>query len=340
MDRRESQWGRRLGVALAVLFAAIGVAAVALHELPAVQFTSPATAAAAAAVPLGVLAWLASAVLFLWVSRRWGKLLALPALAGLVLQVTWTAPYWPGPTPDVLDDAVTVASINLRCDGESLSALAEQVGRHQPDILVLQGADTYTLERLADEAWLGEGAHVLSWPGSAAPGCGTVVASLAPLEDLTADLAQPVVRVALGNGELVVVPVDVPSPLQGVAEWREAIARAYEAATPYLDQGALAIGDFNATREHLPLRDLLDAGFADATEQSNSGWLPTFPPARGLPPLLTIDHALVSEPIRALSVETFQAGRNPHLGLVVTLAWTSAPGDALASGAAIPAALR
>lgn len=295
-----------------------GVAAVALRTLPAVQFASPLTAAAAALVPLGILAWLTAAVLFLGAGRGWGKALALPAVAGLVLQVAWTVPYWPRPQPEPADGAVTVMTINLRCDGESLSALAEQVERDRPDVLVLQGADAHTRDRLAEEAWLGENAPTLAWPGTAAPGCGTVVAAAHPLEDLTAEpAARPVVRVDLGDGAVVVVPVDAPTPLQGVAEWRGAIEGAQADAGPFLDEGALLIGDFNATREHLPLRDLLGAGLDDAAEQSGAGWLPTFPPARGLPRLLAIDHALVSEPLRALAVETFQAGRNAHLGLVV-----------------------
>ena len=295
-----------------------GVAAVALRTLPAVQFASPLTAAAAALVPLGILAWLTAAVLFLGACRGWGKALALPAVAGLALQVAWTVPYRAGPQPEPADGAVTVMSINLRCDGESLSALAEQVERHRPDVLVLQGADAHTRDRLAEEAWLGENAPTLAWPGTAAPGCGTVVAALHPLEDLTAGpAAQPVARVDLGDGALVVVPVDAPTPLEGVEVWRDAIAGALTAAAPFLAGGALLIGDFNATREHLPLRDLLESGLADSAEQAGTGWLPTFPPARGLPPLLAIDHALVSEPVRALAVETFQAGRNVHLGLVV-----------------------
>jgi len=297
-----------------------GVAAVALRTLPALQFASPLTAAAAALAPLGIVAWLAAAVLFLGAGRGWGRALALPAVAGLALQVAWTVPYWPGPQLEVDDDAVTVMSINLRCDGESLSALAEQVDRHRPDILVLQGADAHTRDRLAEEAWLGENAPTLAWPGTAAPGCGTVVAAAHPLEDLTEGPAdQPVARVDLGDGTLVVVPVDAPTPLEGVAAWRNAIAGAQAAAGPFLDEGVLLIGDFNATREHLPLRAVLDSGLDDAAEQSRSGWLPTFPPARGLPPVLAIDHALVSAPVRAISVETFQAGRNAHLGLAVRI---------------------
>ncbi len=318
MVRRSPLRTGALGLAWLLVLAGSG--AVVLHELPALQFATPLTAAAAALVPLGIVAWLAAAVLFLIAGRRWGRILALPALAGLALQVAWTTPSWPGPRADVPDDAVTVMSINLRCDGESLSALAEQVGLHQPDVLILQGADPYTRERLADEAWLGEGARVLAWPGTAATGCGTLVASTYPLEDLTAEpTSQPVVRVEMDDGALVVVPVDAPTPLEGVAAWRAAIARAGDVALPHLDEGAVLIGDFNATREHLPFRDLLDSGLADAAEQSRSGWLPTFPPARGLPPLLTIDHALVSGPVHAADVETFRAGRNPHLGLVVRL---------------------
>lgn len=84
-----------------------------------------------------------------------------------------------------------------------------------------------------------------------------------------------------------------------------------------LDEPTIVIGDFNAVLEHVPMRLLLSSGFRDAAAQAGAGWRPTFPANRGHPPLVTIDHELTSPELHAVSVETFRAGINEHLGLVV-----------------------
>jgi endonuclease/exonuclease/phosphatase (EEP) superfamily protein YafD len=58
----------------------------------------------------------------------------------------------------------------------------------------------------------------------------------------------------------------------------------------------IVAGDFNATRDHEPFRQLLDAGLVDAADAR--GWTAwpgmTWPANRAFPPVMRLDHVLVS----------------------------------------------
>ena len=49
------------------------------------------------------------------------------------------------------------------------------------------------------------------------------------------------------------------------------------------DDADLVVGDLNATPDHAPIRELADAGWRDAAELANEGWLPTWPAQRLTP---------------------------------------------------------
>lgn len=70
-------------------------------------------------------------------------------------------------------------------------------------------------------------------------------------------------------------------------------------------------------REHAPFRRLLaDTGVRNAADVAGAGWLPTFPADRWYPPLLEIDHVLVSPGIAVSALETLRVAGHAHLGLV------------------------
>ena len=54
----------------------------------------------------------------------------------------------------------------------------------------------------------------------------------------------------------------------------------------------LLAGDFNATLDHAPLRDVLRLGYADAAREVGKALLPTWGQV-GKPAVITIDHVLV-----------------------------------------------
>lgn len=311
---------RATALAVGWLILLVGVAAVVLYAVPSLHVRDARLAMAASFIPYGVLAWLAATLIFALAARRRAKLLVLVTLAGLILQVVWARPYWPGPSPAPANDAVTVMSINLRCDGEGLEDLGADVARIEPDVLVLQGADPETRAYFGEEGWPGEHPHSTFHPLGVDPECGKVVISDSPVVDVTLpEDERPVIRVDLPTGPLTVVPVDAPTPLEDVARWDGALAEFQRTAVNHAGGSVLMVGDFNAVREHLPLRRMLGTGWENAAEKSRSGWLPTYPSNAWHPPALAIDHAIVSPGLRALSVETFSVMKNPHLGLIVRL---------------------
>lgn len=313
---------RHLTLTLAWLLTLTGTATATLYALPHLHLADVRLTLAAAFIPYGVLAWLAATLLFALAARRRARLLALLTLAGLVLQLLWARPYWPSLSPSPIpDDAVTVMSLNLRCDGVGLEDVADAVARVRPDVLVLQGADPETREYFAADGWPGDEPNATFHPLQVDPECGKTVISDHPVTSVTSPGDErPVVRVDLPTGPLVVIPVDAPTPIDGLDVWDETLAQFERTAVNHLNEPTLLIGDFNAVREHAPIRRMLAAGLADAAEQAASGWRPTYPANRDHPPAVGIDHAFTSPQLRGLSVETFRAGINAHLGLTVQVA--------------------
>ena len=80
----------------------------------------------------------------------------------------------------------------------------------------------------------------------------------------------------------------------------------------------IAAGDFNATVDMAPFRRLLVDGFSSATKQSGSGLVPTFPADRAVPPLIGIDHILVSNS-SASGAHAVRIPGSDHLGLAATV---------------------
>jgi endonuclease/exonuclease/phosphatase (EEP) superfamily protein YafD len=115
-----------------------------------------------------------------------------------------------------------------------------------------------------------------------------------------------------------VAPVDPTGPTQ----WREEHRLIHQAAVD--DDVDLIVGDLNASSDHAVLRELGDAGFRDAAELANEGWQQTWP-ANGvvvpwLPPIVRIDHVLLSDQLAAVSTRTVDIEGTDHLALVAEVA--------------------
>ena len=302
-----------------------------LHALPELQLSNRFTALAASFVPYGIIAWTAALLTFALAGRRRMKAMAVVAIVCLIVQIVWARPYWPSAASTAPVDSLSVLTMNLRCDEPALTDLAVAVERQKPDVIVLQD--------LSQDGW-DQLMRFNSWPQivpeySAQPKdqpltdnsdpCGPVVFAKEPVTWASQlDAGQPVFSVDLPTGPLTVVPVSLPTVAKGIEPWLrgfdqlgEAIAAQGPTAETEAEAPMLVVGDFNATREHLPMRQLIaEHGLVDAAEQAGAGWLPTFPTNRRYPPLIAIDHILMSPSMTATEVTAFSVRYGAHRVLV------------------------
>lgn len=87
------------------------------------------------------------------------------------------------------------------------------------------------------------------------------------------------------------------------------------------ERGPLVVaGDFNATRFHPSFRRLLSERLEDAHEQRGRGWATTWPRDRWpLPPLMRLDHVLVSPDIGVRSVKEGLGQGSDHRPIIAEL---------------------
>jgi endonuclease/exonuclease/phosphatase (EEP) superfamily protein YafD len=87
------------------------------------------------------------------------------------------------------------------------------------------------------------------------------------------------------------------------------------------ERGALVVaGDFNATRHHPSFRRFLSDGMADAHEERGRGWAATWPQnRRPLPPLMRLDHVLVSPDVEVRSIREGLGQGSDHRPIIADL---------------------
>jgi endonuclease/exonuclease/phosphatase (EEP) superfamily protein YafD len=285
---------------------------------------------ATALVPFALVGY-AVAALAWWAVRRLGDgprgrpsavVLAL-TLAGLTLHAAWLVPSYAGSHASGRPDLILMTS-NLRLGEADTSEVADVARAQHVDVLVVEEVNE---EAFASMAGLRERfPYVVGQPDLGA--FGTVVFSRYPVADAVR------LPVSKGTWELRVqaptpfwfVGVHTAQPLSDVSSWRSDHATLL-AAVRRLDGPVVLAGDFNATLDHRPMRRLLSAGFADAAQQGNSGWQPTWPSASraaGALPfglrLLTLDHVLADRHYSAISTTTYPIARSDHRALVARLA--------------------
>lgn len=109
-----------------------------------------------------------------------------------------------------------------------------------------------------------------------------------------------------------------PSPTDGLrGQDIFAATRAFMASRP---GPAVAAGDFNATVDNVPLRQMESDGWTDSATAARAGFVRTWP-VLGYPvgPLVAIDHVLTRELPTATSVEIIDIPGSDHRAVVATL---------------------
>jgi endonuclease/exonuclease/phosphatase family metal-dependent hydrolase len=81
------------------------------------------------------------------------------------------------------------------------------------------------------------------------------------------------------------------------------------------------LGDFNASLDHAPMRELIAAGLTDTHAELGHGWAPTWPVGLALvPPLIQLDHVLHGPGLAGVSVGEHTVPGTDHRAVVAVLA--------------------
>lgn len=149
---------------------------------------------------------------------------------------------------------------------------------------------------------------------------------LSEVESLNTTFGGYVMTVGTPDETITLIAVHPHPPTSDARPWRadHAVVRRAAAAA---DGPVVIAGDFNATVDHEPMRELQGRGFVDAAEQAKSGWQPTWPAADEMsllgipvPSILAIDHVLLTDELVASDTESVTIQGTDHRALLVELA--------------------
>lgn len=276
-----------------------------------------------ALTPVWVLIAAVMLVAAVLVRRRVALLAALPMLVAATAAGVALAQH-PSPPSSVQHAAgqrhLRVLALNLEFGGADARAVAAEVARVRPDVVVMPETTAVKL-RLLDAAGLG-GRLPYRASGLVDDGSrGTAVLSRYPLHTLDDgrhlgpyDLQMPIVTVAAPGADVTVHGVHTYPPLQdGANQWRpqlEALGRWQRGENaPHL----VMAGDFNASAAHPAFRHLAD-GLIDAFPARHGNWPPTWPQDAVVPPFAQIDHILTRGFV-PVDAGTFTVPGTDHAGV-------------------------
>ena len=195
------------------------------------------------------------------------------------------------------------------------------------DVLAVQELTPHMVSRLAAAglAQLLPFSHLDPRPGS--PGVGLwarwPLTPLPPVPGLTA--AAPRARIDPPDGKPVTLTAVHPhAPVSGHADiWQRELALIRRTLVT-IDGPQVVAGDFNASRDHRPFRDLLAAGFLDCADSSQNRSWPGFTwPADGrMLPVMRLDHVLVSRTATVSMTRAIRLPRTDHHGVLAAIEFT------------------
>jgi endonuclease/exonuclease/phosphatase (EEP) superfamily protein YafD len=299
-----------LTAAFAVPFIARATGGSSPAGTPLAAFAPVATFAAAAAtiIAIGVRWWLA-------------VLLAVPT----VFLVAWQVPRRGRPSESAGPEDVVVRflTLNALVGRANPAAIVSKVRELQPDVLAVQELTPGLASRLAD-AGLPELLPISSLdPRPGHTGIG--LWSSRPIKELQPipGARNPMLRAELDAGwPVTITVVHPPAPLRGgQSRWQQDMDRLQAVLTSTSGQQLVA-GDFNATRDHRAFRRLLAADLTDSADAARNRRWPgfTWPANRWFPPLMRLDHILVSRQGAAVrEARTVAIPGTDHLGVMAVI---------------------
>lgn len=233
---------------------------------------------------------------------------------------------WPFSTapPAAAAGRLVVFDANVAQDNFNLSEIAGEIRSYHPNVISLEELTPQglaSLERsgvLAGYRWSEVEAH------SGASGMGVwsnMPAQLSawtdPPDQVEIDgwVSTPGGAPVRFDAVHVFAPIDAGQP----AEWKRQLAavRSHLAAEP---RPLIVAGDFNATSDDEPFRQILSDGLSDAAVMAGKGWEMTWPRDQAwVIPYLRIDHVLLSGALTVTSYRLGDGHGSDHHPLIVTV---------------------
>lgn len=252
------------------------------------------------------------------------RLIATAALGLAVAVLAWQVPLYIGsgrPPADTI--GIRVLTANLRDGSANAQALAAL--SRNTDLLIVQELSAELADDLA--VLESEFPYRVLDPRPHAAGAG--VFSRYPIVRSSRDdgyvlgLLTLTVRPPGSASDVTVLNVHLAGPYpQPIDRWRREIAALRTTMSEEPNgtgrEAVIVAGDFNASLDMRPFRQLLRDGFTEAREHSGAGLLPTFPADRMWPPLVGIDHILTLN-AATTDVRTERIPGTDHLGLRATV---------------------
>jgi endonuclease/exonuclease/phosphatase (EEP) superfamily protein YafD len=249
----------------------------------------------------------------------------LLALVGAVLaacHLAWTV-------PDVLPRGhmssgvpVRIYSHNILYSNTKTGGVASDIHRLTPDVVVLLELSQRNLPSL--EPTMRAYPYRLVRPDSNGP-FGFGIWSRLPFDRTQivqvagCPMGEVMLHAASRSVRLFAVHTIGPLHSWAVSRWRTQLAWLRQQARSRGDVPVVMAGDFNASTQHRDFRRLLDAGLTDA-HGSVGGWAPTWPRTWWwLPPVMRIDHVLISPGIGVHDQGVVGNSGSDHAGLVTDL---------------------
>lgn len=284
----------------------------------------------AALAPLAVVPAIAAVIIAATTAWWLAALLAIPA----VLLLIWQLPPLKrssfqaegGPSRETGSAAATLRlrlfTLNARGGAADPAAILRILQQHSVDVLAVQELTFQMVSGLAAAGLtqLLPFSHLDPRPRSRGAGLWArwPLIPLPPLPGLAA--AAPRARInPLGGLPVTLTAVHPLAPVHGHADiWRRELAMIQQTLAT-VDEPHVVAGDFNATRDHGPFRELLAAGLLDCADSGHDPSWPgfTWPTAGGMLPVMRLDHVLVT---RTATVHMTRALRVPdtdHHGVLV-----------------------
>jgi endonuclease/exonuclease/phosphatase (EEP) superfamily protein YafD len=300
---------------------------------PPTRITQLAALAPVAAVPA------TAAVIIAAITSGW---LAIPLAVPAVILLGWQLPprrrtgrqAAAGPVPDPGSAPgpvrLRVLTVNALGGAADPAAMLRIVQQHDVDVLAVQELTPQLVSRLAAAGL----AHLLPFshlePRPSSSGTGLWARwPLTPLPSLPGmTSATPRARTGPAGGRAVTLTAVHPmAPTYGhAAIWQRDLTMIKQALTE-TDGPHIVAGDFNASRDHRPFRDLLAAtGLTDCADAGQSRSWPgfTWPAIRVIPalPVMRLDHVLAPRTATVHMTRAIRIPRTDHYGVFADIELT------------------